>query len=383
MIDLNDFESTDFQQWKEKVINDLGLSSIDELNLSPLAHEIEQPPYVDFTTAPVNDLIMSYRHCQTHNGEEWQGARYWISMEMIESRLDAEANHLALLALTGGADGIIFPIDEQTNWEQLLLEISLEDCFIGVRGSVDSYIKLKSHLDKHRLIMRGFAWFTDLDHHIEQPSQIAPIIQESPSQRMLFLKEHESSLGSLDELARLLSHTVWVTHRLTEHGVPLKAIFLNIQLGLELSNAYLWEICRLRCLRILLHQIVVQYGVTDIPPKSLSIHAFTTVSDPDQSSNTSLISNPGQAIAAVLGGCDILSVISESADTNTETLRNRRVARNVSHILKQECYLHKISDPVAGAYYLEDLTLRMLKQVWSRFQAIEESGGYKAKMTES
>ena len=382
MIDLNDFDHTDFQQWKEKVINDLGLASIDELNLFPRPEEIDQPPFVDFTTAPDNDLIVSYRHCQTHIGEDWQGARYWLNMEMIDSPVDAEANQLAITALMGGADGIIVSINEQSDWNRLFSEISLSDCFIGVKGTVDSFTKLKNHLNKHHLNMRGFAWLTDLDHHIGQPKLIAPMILHAQPQYVLVLKEHEPSLGSLNELARLLSHTVQMANQLADHGVPLKAVFLSIQFNLELSNAYLWEICRLRCLRILFHQIIMQYGITDISPRSLSIHAFTKIPEADQSSSTSLISNTGQAMAGVLGGCDILSVIGELGDTDSETVRNRRVARNVSHILKQECYLHQTSDPVAGAYYLEDLTHKMLKEVWSRFQALEQSGGYLANIKE-
>ena len=58
-----------------------------------------------------------------------------------------------------------------------------------------------------------------------------------------------------------------------------------------------------------------------------------------------------QSMSAILGGVDALQV------TPSDTLQNpdndnfsRRMARNVQHILRLECYLDKVADPAAGSY---------------------------------
>ena len=81
-------------------------------------------------------------------------------------------------------------------------------------------------------------------------------------------------------------------------------------------------------------------------------------------------------MAAVLGGADIITITPHIQGWGTEAVNAQRIARNVSHILREESHLHRVADPVAGSYYLEALTLSMMKKVWSKFQQYELNGGY-------
>lgn len=63
-----------------------------------------------------------------------------------------------------------------------------------------------------------------------------------------------------------------------------------------------------------------------------------------------MISSTVRAIAAVLGGCDALTIESE----NDDDLGNR-IAKNVSLILREESHLSKTADPTAGSYFLDSL----------------------------
>ena len=189
----------------------------------------------------------------------------------------------------------------------------------------------------------------------------------------------------------------------------MPAILENIQLNIPLGDSYLWEIWRLRCLRILFHQVVQQYGTTDYLQGSLTIQATTTgfQSPPASAStehiqrsqkafgdgsgkqkkstkesfstfgqNQQLLRNTVQTMAAVLGGCNIITVVPHKNGFGSNDQWSRRIARNVCHILKDESNLHKMADPVAGSYYLENLTDKMLREVWARLQQIEGTGGY-------
>jgi methylmalonyl-CoA mutase len=207
--------------------------------------------------------------------------------------------------------------------------------------------------------------------------------------RMLILQELVTEPGTIDELALLLSQGIFTINTLLEADIPMPTILENIQLNLPLGDSYLWEICRLRCLRILFHQVVQQYGTTDYLPGSLTIQATTTdfqsppaeKKSPKESfstfgQNQQLLRNTVQTMAAVLGGCNIITVVPHKNGFGSNDQWSRRIARNVGHILKDESNLHKMADPVAGSYYLENLTDKMLREVWARLQQIEGSGGY-------
>ena len=186
----------------------------------------------------------------------------------------------------------------------------------------------------------------------------------------------------------LLSQTIYIIKQLLEAGVPLVTIVRHIQITLEISSGYLFEICRLRCLRYLFHQVVVAFGLTDFEARSLTIQAVTTgiqsggnpfsrnTHDDTKDQNRKLISNTTQSMSAILGGCDILTIIPHLNGFNCLENAPRRIARNIGHILRVESNLHKVTDPVAGAYYLESLTTKISRAVWSKLRESESEGGY-------
>ncbi len=47
-----------------------------------------------------------------------------------------------------------------------------------------------------------------------------------------------------------------------------------------------------------------------------------------------------------------------------------RIARNVSNIIREESYLDKVADPLAGAYAVENMVDRLAQEAWKNFQQI-------------
>ena len=74
-----------------------------------------------------------------------------------------------------------------------------------------------------------------------------------------------------------------------------------------------------------------------------------------------------EALSAVLGGCDSLTITPCGFDAH--------LAENVHHILREESHLDKVIDPGAGSYYVEALTDALSAEAWALFQAIEAGGG--------
>ena len=377
MSNLDDFEPTDFKRWEQQAKLDLKLEDLEAFMSVELSDGITQAPYVDFTTRTDSNLISAYRNCTLHQGEHWQGARHWLNMERIESGQVSEANQLALKALEAGADGVVFNIDLISNWEQLLSGISLSDCYLGFEGASIRTMSLLDYAQSKQLPLKGFVKHQDLPKLLADQTISSELLVGHDDIRTLVIEEADGKPGSLQEIARILSHAVQLINLLLERQVPLPQIVKNFQCNLSLSNAYIWEICRLRCLRILFHQMVCQYGQINYTPGSFIIHTSTSsLQDNEKDQNQMLLSNTVQALAAVLGGCNILTVTPHQGGYGGDNDFARRISRNVSHILREESYLHKVADPVAGSYYMENLTRRMLEEVWARFRHLEHTGGY-------
>jgi methylmalonyl-CoA mutase len=55
---------------------------------------------------------------------------------------------------------------------------------------------------------------------------------------------------------------------------------------------------------------------------------------------------------------------------------SERFARNQQLILKEESYFDKVTDPAAGSYYIENLTLELIRHAWKLFLETDGQGGY-------
>lgn len=383
---LSDFEFADINKWEEQVLKDLGLENIEQFT-QKLSNEFNKSPYSDHTSDLDLSLQASYRNCTYNAGESWQGARHWLCMERMEGPNQSQLNHLALTALKGGADGVILAPQKKADWKMLLAGISLPDCNLGIEGSMSEITAVNSLLNSSKTSHKGFYFIKNLDEClVKQIQNVVELLSENTGFRALVINEPTEQTGSLIELTLLLSQGIFTINTLIEAGIPISTIRKNLQISLKIGPYYLWEICRLRCLRILFDQVLQQYDPEEEHSNSLTIHVqtsdITTAIENDsrdsaqKNSNQCLISNTTQAMSAVLGGCDILTVLPYQQGFKGEPTSSRRIARNITHILKEESKLHLVADPVAGSYYLEALTDKIMRKVWAALQLLEGKGGY-------
>jgi methylmalonyl-CoA mutase len=103
-----------------------------------------------------------------------------------------------------------------------------------------------------------------------------------------------------------------------------------------------------------------------MPPIEAQLAPTVQTSDP----NYNIIQSTTQAMAAIIGGVDRLTVLPSDAFQGATTDFSRRIARNVQHILKMESYLDWVADPAAGSYFIEKLTLHLAEAAWNSFQQL-------------
>lgn len=117
-----------------------------------------------------------------------------------------------------------------------------------------------------------------------------------------------------------------------------------------------------RAVRACWQQITAAYQLNT--PCKLAV--FLHVAGVDENSNK--ISSSVDAITAAVGGAD--SIYVQPSDGHGDTNFYRRIARNIHHLMLEESHLGIVADPVAGSYYLENLTDTIARRIWSEFQAV-------------
>jgi methylmalonyl-CoA mutase len=87
-------------------------------------------------------------------------------------------------------------------------------------------------------------------------------------------------------------------------------------------------------------------------------------------------------MSAILGGADAVSNLAFDGLFRKDNEYSDSIARNQLRILKHECYLDKVNNPVDGSYYIESLTHQLAEKALILFQDIEKQGGFLKQLNE-
>jgi methylmalonyl-CoA mutase len=136
----------------------------------------------------------------------------------------------------------------------------------------------------------------------------------------------------------------------------------QIGFSINVGEKFFPELAKLKSLRYLWGQVTNAFGVEDRG----FIHAASKkwIQEAYQP-HGNMIKATTSAMAAICGGCDILTVEPE----NTSDATIQRIALNVSSVLREESFLNKVADPTAGSYFLESLVNELCEKAWAIFKA--------------
>ncbi len=363
---FEEFPALSRAQWEAKVRKDLKTEDVSGIQDQQLFPGLIQPAYCDKDQR--SDRLKQYRNITAHGDDGWQGARYWANVQQLPGKDPQKLNEQALAALKGGADGIEW-VTKTKAWSRVISGISLPHCLVALDSDLTNCEKFMGKLVECGQDFQGYLIIEELISC--DTARLADLVRHNPRNgqfRCLTLKENSNG-DSMQEISYLLTQAVTMLNALMDEGCPLELIAANFQVQVTLGDHYLWEMCRLRALRILFHQIMLQYGYNNYLASDLMIKAQTKVSP-----ELGMLQNTTQAMSAILGGCNILSTMPHEEGSTSDM--PARVARNVSHILREESHFHQVADPIAGSYYLESLIEQMCRHLWTKVQKIESSGGY-------
>ncbi|MGV3602149.1 MAG: methylmalonyl-CoA mutase [Dyadobacter fermentans] len=177
-------------------------------------------------------------------------------------------------------------------------------------------------------------------------------------------------LEGSDPVAQLVSALVSFFNGYSKNSVTPVPAWDQTTFSVPIGPHYLTEIAKLRALRYLLIKIAraLAWPESECIP---FIHAETRIEyKEDTPDHANLVRATAEAMSAIIGGCDALSVLP--FDQSDKALA-QRLATNVSYILEHESHFAQVADPAAGAFALEDMTLKLAAAAWKNFVEISGS----------
>ncbi|OON69108.1 methylmalonyl-CoA mutase family protein [Hymenobacter sp. CRA2] len=162
-----------------------------------------------------------------------------------------------------------------------------------------------------------------------------------------------------------------------DQDVDATAVASALHFHVSVGPSYFTEMAKIRALRRLWGTMLHAFGVRPEVAATLRIHATTsswtqTTLDP----HTNMLRVTTEAMSAVLGGADSVSVTPYDSLYAEPNEFSARIARNVPVILREEAHLDLVADPAAGSYFIETLTDQLAQEAWALFQETEAAGGF-------
>ena len=136
----------------------------------------------------------------------------------------------------------------------------------------------------------------------------------------------------------------------------------NIYFSREIQGNYLYEISLGRAQRIVWRNILQAFEI-DNPAPPLFISTLPVMKNGLH--DHFLIEATAKTLSAVLGGADIIYL---EFDEIAEVMRPENLS-HIHNILNLESGIGEIIDPVAGSFYVDELTTKLAQQIWSNLKS--------------
>lgn len=367
------FPVTSKEEWVALIHKELKGASEDTLQKLNQVEEIALPAYFhrEDAAAPFSDPgKFPFVRGNSAENNDWQVTTCFRIEDLKQT------NKEVLNALMAGTTALLLHAtsDAPVAFDQLLAEVGLEyihtTFYPATEEQAKAFVQFMGDRPAAVVAPNTSSW---IDFASKVPSAIRPFGINGYAVQQLGATTWQELSIALSE-----GHDCLVAQ--LEKGLTADQAAANIHFVLGCGSKYYFEIAKLRAFRRLWAMIVNEYK----PSKENSCAAyitvktgFTTISLKDPYTN--LLRQTTQAMSAVLGG--VQELVVQPFDWFSEKpnlVFSRRMATNISLLLKEESYLAIVADPSGGSYLLDNLTNDIAERAWSEFQLIERNGGIHA-----
>jgi methylmalonyl-CoA mutase len=151
-------------------------------------------------------------------------------------------------------------------------------------------------------------------------------------------------------------------------------IFEQLVFCLGISSSYFVEISKFRAFNSLLSEIAKKYHVTLRPADLIGKTSLWSKSVTD--ANTNMLRATTEAMSALLGNATGVEIDPYDHQFNKPNDFSSRISGNIATILREEAYFGKVSNPVKGSFYIEELSLKLAGEALELFKDTEAKGGF-------
>jgi methylmalonyl-CoA mutase len=186
----------------------------------------------------------------------------------------------------------------------------------------------------------------------------------------------EAGANLVQELAYTLADGREYVRTAIARGMDVDKFAGRLSLFFALGMNFFMEAAKLRAARLLWSRIMAEFEPKDPKSSMLRTHCQTSgVSLQEQDPYNNVIRTAYEAMSAVLGGTQSLhtNALDEAIALPTEF--SARIARNTQLILQEETGVTNVVDPLAGSYYVENMTHELAEAAWALIEEVEEMGG--------
>ena len=335
------FQAPSRQQWMEKAEKELKGKPLEALSWQ-IDKEISVPPIFFETEIDASFTTNSQR-------SNWTiGDNYTVSDPSM-------TNKELLSAFNMGLEGAQITVNTaltKAEWASLFDQIILSYITLILDASTLHAQDLKPLAD----YLQGADWKQKQVYIFAKDAANCPtILQACLRTKSTFSISVDNSVQQLNDQIKSaeaqLQAQIQSSQASTHH-------FFQIHLS---SNFYL-NVIYVQALNIVWQNILDANGIDPHTP----IYIQGIIGDQDTlDENTQKINATVQAVSAVVAGIDYLQI--ETSEKSDNKPFNRRINRNIQHLLKLESFLDYVENPSAGAYYFDALTKEFAEKVWENF----------------
>ena len=330
-------------EWKNKLIDDLGLEKYNRLFSKSIEDVVISPFYTE-NNQPINLLIPD----QWNILGEVKEVKFIEACNEINEFLKNDINHITLYH------------SPKLDTKKIVQKFNNSDVIFFIKtdfiNDLDKF-KNKTHfiIFEQRLENDKILELQDIDNRNFK------ININSASVR-------NKGANIIQEIAFMLS---LANEYLNIYGCNIAK---HISFELTQGSNYFFEISKIQVLRILWSIITNEHGeqiddtiITSIPSlRNKTIKNY----------NNNIIRSTSECISGILGGCNFIKSIPYDSLFNEKNEFSQRIMNNQLLILKNETHLDKVSNAIEGCYYINDLIRNISEKSLSLFKKIEKNGGY-------
>lgn len=359
------FKPASHEEWLEKIKTDLKGASFEE----KLLHQSEDG--IAWSAVYKRELVgdenyvpgaLPYKRGTKRNGNDY-------IMSQSFNLNDSDVNKLILDFLVNGGQELILSGDPNR------LKSALE----GVHANMISIVwngEMSSEALSAISEVQAESWHFAFDPNIENGDISAAANAEIAGLKTLVTMKADSIVnaggGIINELLYALTFGHETLYKLMNSGLTIDDASAKIRFQFAFGMNYLQDIAKIRAFREMWANVVSAYSPEHKCSHNAIIHGTTmSWNKIKKDINNNLLRASSETMSAVLSGVDSFEVSPVNLSKNSEAT-NRRLARNIMHLVNEESYLNHVSDPLAGSYAVENLHNEIREKVWSKFRSIDD-----------